>query len=75
MEVYLAPIIIGVVLISIFLFAVFKANKFTYTCSKCGKIAKFNPFVAALAPQSQGKKYLACPHCKRKQLFSLKYKG
>lgn len=75
MNVYLAPIIIGLGLLLIFLYTVWQASRFEYKCTFCKKQFKANPVVAALAPQSKGMKYLTCPSCRAKQFCKLIYKG
>lgn len=75
MEFLMAPIIIGVALLCVVVFAVYKASKFFYRCTKCGTNFTVNPVSAAFAPHSGGKKYLICPNCRKKQLCHLILKG
>ncbi|MEG1781675.1 MAG: hypothetical protein RR253_00330 [Oscillospiraceae bacterium] len=75
MEIYLAPIIIAVSLLLVFGYTVLQASRFEYKCTFCKKQFRANPVVAALAPQSKGKKYLMCPSCRTKQFCQLIYKG
>ncbi len=75
MNEFLAPIIIGVVLVSICFISVYRASRFDFRCVNCKKTFKENPIISAFAPQSGGRKYLMCPNCKRKYLCDLILKG
>ncbi len=75
MDMFLAPIIIGVTLIVICIISIFRASQFDFRCTRCKKVFKENPVVAAFAPQSGGRKYLRCPNCRRKMLCDLILKG
>lgn len=72
---FLAPAIIFAILILVFVVTAFKARKFEYQCTKCKTKFSANPAVAAIAPQSNGKKHLYCPSCHKKQFCNLIYKG
>ncbi len=71
MNEFLAPIIVGAVLLSVCLVSIIRASQFDFRCTNCKKIFKENPAVSAFAPQSNGRKYLRCPNCRRKYLCDL----
>lgn len=75
MDMLLAPIIIGAAMVVVFCVGVYRASKFSYRCTRCKTTFDVNPVSGALAPQSQGKKYLVCPTCRTKKLCNLIFKG
>ncbi len=72
---FLAPIIVGIVLLGVCFVSVYRASKFDFRCTHCKSVFRVNPLISAFAPQSSGKKYLLCPACKRKYLCDLILKG